>query len=171
MKMLKIMSIITLTLMTGQVIAMEKYEIKPVSMLEWLFGYRTYTPEEQRFVDFFAELEPKGSFYIDKWFREYYEDVDQRKEIAKEFVEFIKLKSLEKTFPNIYSVAAGIKKMKETDPKDREFLEEAMSGQGKAPSPLSAATIKKGLHPGIDIGEEIEESEAEESEEEDEENI
>lgn len=154
MKILRIMSIVVFLSITGQIAAMAIPKAQPLSTLEWLFGYRSYTPEEQGLVDLFSKLNPKTSILVEKWLRENYKDNAERKAVAEEFVEFIKTKNLEKTFPAVYSAASSVINVQEINPEDRAVLEGFMRGQHqKAPPTLSKESIKKGHHPGISIKE------------------
>lgn len=153
MKMSRIMSICIVSV-ASQLLAMEQPEIKPLSTFEWLFGYRTYTPEEQKVVDFFTQLEPKTSILIDKWFRTTYKNDNDRKKKAEEIVKFIEIKNLEKTFPALYSTARSILMVQSINPEDREALEGHMRGEHRTTPPsMSKESIQKGLHQGISFTE------------------
>jgi hypothetical protein len=150
------MLIIMLSCITVQIMAMDQSEIRPLSTFEWLFGYRTYTPEEQKFVNFFTTLEPKTSTIIDKWFRTTYKNDTDRKKKAEEIVKFIEIKNLEKTFPALYGTARGILTIQSINPEDREALEGHMRGEiRKAPPSMTKENIKKGIYPGISISKKI----------------
>jgi hypothetical protein len=157
MKMLKIMSIFMIFI-TGHIWAMQKPSIQPISTMEWLFGYRTYTPEEQYRVDKLAKVEQESPSYIQQWLREPFKGDDEiMKRNAQKIIEFIEIKYLQNTFPKVYHEAQSLIKLL-TDPEEIEnlnLLKEYVRSSKPTLHPLSKANIEKGLHSGISVSNKI----------------
>lgn len=142
MKILRIMSIVIVSMACQSWAMEEPIEVKPISTMEWLFGYRTYTPGEQQIVDFFAQLELEAPDSIEYWFKEHYRDINDRVKIANIFIKFIEIKSLKSTFPKIYEAAQYIKRIAENAGKYKPLKPLVLT-------PVSRENIEKGLVPGI----------------------